>query len=1279
MTISRYCVYCSVLISALCISSVSHGAQVPVTNGLGGSLTCADRDGDGYGTGPVGLGPFTDLTIDPSVNNKVTSASHTFVASDVGRVITITSGSGFNPSWYLISSVSSGAATLTHRDGYTAAVGTPGATGGNWVIYGCLGPDADDLDASVHTASDVLAKYGTMQKFLAHLGYTPTRIWLLDSTGTSTAGACTPSTFESSCLTNSRSIAPPVASMAAGDMIMVRGNFRGTINVISGTSSAPIIIMGYPGETPFLSTPGCGATTCMNTNGKSWFIVDGLQENGSISLGDNNYAQFPHPFHDNIFRHVYGGPAGYQGLGPHAGGDNITVEDSVFANNNYGGSQAGLYLGCTYMTPCSNFTVRRNIAYNNAWDGMHWNGVGSGHLWTQNISHDNGISGFAFQSGLTNSSITANLAFNNISAPMQFYQYKDNDNTCTTASPAGSKPCGTGPTTGNVVENNTLVSFSNSGFPADAGGGPDECFSVANHTPVNTSTNGPYFDMGHNTFRNNICANWGDISATYRYAPFNFADPTNPTQARSYFATSTFDHNLTYEYSGVNSGNALNGTGKAAFGIGWAPSGQNGEGTYDCTAAQALLTTGSISNCVSGDPKFSAAAQAYYPSPGQYDLSILSTSPAVHAGTTTGAPGYDLWGNAYAVAPSIGAMELRNATGPAVSITNPTANSTVSGTVSVSASATPLGSTTVSSVQFAVDGINVGSPVNSGPSYAIKWDTTAAANGAHTLRATATDSAGNAGSAALTVTVSNATVSGISGVSATSITASTASISWTTKTASSSQVAYGPTVAYGNTTTLDPSLVTSHSVVLSGLSAATTYHFQVLSTDSTALLSTSADTTFTTAAASVSGTLAPGTGWQDLANTHLQDVCPANNFNGIAYNFSDSCHEALTAWSGAVADTKRNRLIIWGGGHTDYSGNEVYALNLGTSTPTVTRLTNPSDFTKNSGCPENNAVDGAPVSRHTYGGLVYLPVQDKLFSLGGSKSPCGTMSQATHLLDLSQIPPVWSTADPVNGWDPTQHYGTGDADCAYDPNTQTVLCLFNGYVLRYNPATNTYTEITNTATYGYAANVVIDPKRKLLFAIGEYSYGGTAPYFIAYDISSGSSFAAQNWTSQLTGCDALAASYYPGLQYDPVLDKIVAWTGTGNTIYLFDADAKTCTAQTFSGGPPHSASAIADTFGHFQYFPALNSYVEISLASEDAYILKLPSSATASSTSPSPNPCDLNGDGVVNSTDVQLSINQVLGVANCGSAALQTSGTCNVVDVQRVILAATGGACITGH
>lgn len=86
----------------------------------------------------------------------------------------------------------------------------------------------------------------------------------------------------------------------------------------------------------------------------------------------------------------------------------------------------------------------------------------------------------------------------------------------------------------------------------------------------------------------------------------------------------------------------------------------------------------------------------------------------------------------------------------------------------------------------------------------------------------------------------------ISLIVASSITSSGATISWTTNEASDSQIDYGLTASYGNTTALDASLVTSHSQSLSGLSVSTFYHYRVRSRDAAGNLALSADNTFTT-------------------------------------------------------------------------------------------------------------------------------------------------------------------------------------------------------------------------------------------------------------------------------------------------------------------------------------------------------------------------------------------------------------------------------------------------
>jgi len=91
-------------------------------------------------------------------------------------------------------------------------------------------------------------------------------------------------------------------------------------------------------------------------------------------------------------------------------------------------------------------------------------------------------------------------------------------------------------------------------------------------------------------------------------------------------------------------------------------------------------------------------------------------------------------------------------TPPTVSMTSPTAGSTVSDMVTVSASASD--NVGIQSVQFQVNGTSIATDTTS--PYSTSWDTTTIADGSHSLNAVATDTSGNiTGSTAVTVNVSN--------------------------------------------------------------------------------------------------------------------------------------------------------------------------------------------------------------------------------------------------------------------------------------------------------------------------------------------------------------------------------------------------------------------------------------------------------------------------------------------------------------------------------------------
>ena len=106
--------------------------------------------------------------------------------------------------------------------------------------------------------------------------------------------------------------------------------------------------------------------------------------------------------------------------------------------------------------------------------------------------------------------------------------------------------------------------------------------------------------------------------------------------------------------------------------------------------------------------------------------------------------------------------------------------------------------------------------------------------------------------------VTDTTAPDISNVAAAGVTTSGATITWTTNENSDSQVEYGTTTAYGQSTALNPLLVTAHSQVLSGLTSDTEYHYRVKSRDAGSNLAFSVDFTFRTAPLAISNVTAGG-------------------------------------------------------------------------------------------------------------------------------------------------------------------------------------------------------------------------------------------------------------------------------------------------------------------------------------------------------------------------------------------------------------------------------------
>jgi hypothetical protein len=74
-------------------------------------------------------------------------------------------------------------------------------------------------------------------------------------------------------------------------------------------------------------------------------------------------------------------------------------------------------------------------------------------------------------------------------------------------------------------------------------------------------------------------------------------------------------------------------------------------------------------------------------------------------------------------------------------ITTPTSGASVKGAITFAVSISD--SVPVTSVQYFLNGANLGAPVTTGPSYNFPWNSTSVNDGNYTLSASVTDAAGN--------------------------------------------------------------------------------------------------------------------------------------------------------------------------------------------------------------------------------------------------------------------------------------------------------------------------------------------------------------------------------------------------------------------------------------------------------------------------------------------------------------------------------------------------------
>ena len=304
----------------------------------------------------------------------------------------------------------------------------------------------------------------------------------------------------------------------------------------------------------------------------------------------------------------------------------------------------------------------------------------------------------------------------------------------------------------------------------------------------------------------------------------------------------------------------------------------------------------------------------------------------------------------------------------------------------------------------------------------------------------------------------------------------------------------------------------------------------------------------------------------------------------------------IVAWCGGVWDTTNQRLIICGGGHTDYAGNETYAWNGDTGTFELVTL--PTGAIGNTGTLndglESSGVyfDGQPRSFHTYN---HFAVRNGVvWMFGGSVYITGgSVSRPFYFNGTS-----WVMAHDVSP-------GASFGGVCYDSTRDIFWIKKSGtnQPLKYDPntgAVTTHTKYINGSNY---SALFYNSQRDIVISFQD------GIHVLLPDDGLDS---AQPPT---TGTPIGAALGALGSCYDSINDRYLFWNG-GTDIYTltpptvgsnYKTDTWTWGTITIDGSNvvTPTAAATNGTYGRFWYSEQYKACGVVNATNQGMYVFKL--------------------------------------------------------------------------
>ncbi len=350
--------------------------------------------------------------------------------------------------------------------------------------------------------------------------------------------------------------------------------------------------------------------------------------------------------------------------------------------------------------------------------------------------------------------------------------------------------------------------------------------------------------------------------------------------------------------------------------------------------------------------------------------------------------------------------------------------------------------------------------------------------------------------------------------------------------------------------------------------------------------------------------LSPGH-WVEIQTTNkIMDVAPKSQETTWAISGPAS---VVTAWCGGALG--KDSLFIWGGGHMDYGGNEVYRLRL--TDLTWERLTNPSKYIEPCS-PVCKTIDDTPTSAHSYDGVQYIFEVDRLWVGSGSGYPSGNGAPQSYFFNVQNLT-----------WEKKKVERVGWLGSDWDPITKLVLINDNAARLTaWDPLSDTYHN-TSSANWSVSdTSSALDWRTRKYISLSGDRKGGRLLYWDLKDVKFRDPTSKIPWnqfaqTYRVEG-DTLVKFMPPtsnrmGLEYDPDTGFLVAWDG-GPSVWTLNTETWIWTEITPKS--VHNPNRMEESnstrektrgiYGRWRYIPSLKVFFGYNDVNGNPWLFKMP-------------------------------------------------------------------------